>query len=470
MSILTEIDTFLGSTAYRNGLITREQLGEAVELISRTPGQRLGEALVSKGYLTAEQVEAILVIQRRQREILQERTPPTPPMSAPAEPPTPPAAPRPADASPGPSIPSAASTASIQSTPSVAATPLPAKLEHLADFLAYVRAAGASDLHISSEVRPFLRLHGAIVPLDVPPLSADDAMKLLFEVLSEEQIARLIDQQSLESCLEIPGHGRSRANLYKQRLGWDGTFHVIRDRAPSFEELGLPDCLVRLTEYTQGLVLVTGPGKSGKTTTLAALIDMINRTRADHIITIERPVEYAHAPQQCQVTQREVRKHTNSFAVALRAALREDPDVIMVGELRDHETLSTAISAAETGDLVFSTLHTTSAARTVIRIVDGFPVGQQAQIRMMLSESLRGIISQQLVRRNDGQGQALALEILFVTPPVAAVLRDDKPFQIPSIMQTLRKMGMRRLDDSLLELAQAGVIDTAEARRQQEGV
>jgi twitching motility protein PilT len=345
------------------------------------------------------------------------------------------------------------------------AAPVPSKLEHLCDYLAYARAAGASDLHISAEVRPFLRLHGRIQFLDTPPLQAAETERLLFEVLSTEQKSRLLDKLGLEICLDIPGQGRYRATIVKQRLGWDGVFHIIRSRVPTLEELGLPDCLKRLTEYNQGLVLVTGPGNCGKTTTLAALVDTVNRTRDDHIITVERPIEYVHTPMGCQVTQREVGTHTESFAVALRAALREDPDVIMVGELRDLETLSMAISASETGHLVLGTLHTTSAARTVSRVVDGFPVAQQAQIRMMLSESLRGVISQQLVPRKDERGVALALEILFVTPAVSVALRDNKPFQIPSIIQTSRKMGMRQLDDSLLELASQGVIEVAEASR-----
>ena len=256
-----------------------------------------------------------------------------------------------------------------------------------------------------------------------------------------------------------------RACIFKQRCGWDGNFHIIRDRVPTFEELGLPECLRRLTEYNQGLVLVTGPANSGKTTTLAALIDEVNRTREDHIITVEKPVEYVHSAQLCQVTQRNVGLHTKSFAAALRAALREDPDIIMVGELRDLDTMSIAITASETGHLVFGTLPTTSAVNTVSRVVDGFPVAQQAQIRMMMSESLRGVISQQLLPRKDGTGVALALEILFVTPAVSALIRDSQSHQIYSVIQTSRKIGMCRLDDSLLELVQNEIITGVEAYR-----
>ncbi|MBM3133137.1 MAG: type IV pili twitching motility protein PilT, partial [Chloroflexi bacterium] len=227
----------------------------------------------------------------------------------------------------------------------------------------------------------------------------------------------------------------------------------------------LPEVLKRLTEYQQGLVLVAGPANCGKTTTLAVLLDMINANRSDHIITIERPIEYVHTPKQCHVTQREVGTNTDSFASALRSALRQDPDVLMVGELTDLETLSMAIRASETGHLVFGTLHTTSAARTVNRILDAFPIAQQTQIRIMLSESLRGVISQHLIPRKDGTGVALAMEILLVTSGVAALLRDNKALQIPSIIQTSRKMGMCLMDDSLLDLVKAGVIDGSVASR-----
>ncbi|MBN1866503.1 PilT/PilU family type 4a pilus ATPase [Candidatus Sumerlaeota bacterium] len=345
---------------------------------------------------------------------------------------------------------------------------VPSKLEHLADYLAYARAAGASDLHISAEVKPFLRLHGRIAPLDVPPLRSDQTEALLFEVLSVQQRSVLVSERCLETCIEAPEQGRYRASFVKQRVGWDGTFRVIPDRVPSFEQLGLPDCLRRLTEYQQGLVLVTGSANSGKTTTLAALIDLVNQTRDDHIISIERPIEYVHVSKKCQVTQREAGLHTRSFSTALRAALREDPDIIMVGELSDLETLSMAITASETGHLVFGTLHTTSAARTVSCVLDGFPPAQQAQIRIMLSESLRGVLSQQLVPRKDGRGVALALEIMFVTPAISALIRDNQPFQIPSVLQTSRKMGMCRLDDSLAALLNQGLIGEEEARARAE--
>ncbi len=335
----------------------------------------------------------------------------------------------------------------------------------LFDLLREVRAMGASDLHISAEVRPFIRKAGGIAFLKRPVLSARDTEKMLFSALTNHQKMLLLADKGLEFCLNIEGEGRYRATIIKQRCGWDGIFRVVRLRVPSVEELSLPTSVSRLTEYHQGLVLVTGPGNSGKTTTLAALVDAVNRLRSDHIITLEQPIEYVHEAQQCQVTQREIGPHSESFAAALRGALRQDPDVIMVGELRDTDTLSMAISASETGHLVLGTLPTTSAASTVGRIVDAFPVGQQQQIRMMLSESMRGILSQRLVPRKDRQGVVLALEILFVNSAVSALIRDNKPFQLPSVMQTARKMGMQRMEDALLDLLNQDLIEGADAYR-----
>ncbi len=335
----------------------------------------------------------------------------------------------------------------------------------LFDLLREVRAMGASDLHISAEVRPFVRKSGAITLLDRPVLSARDTEKMLFSALTNRQKLVLLANKGMEFCLNIEGEGRYRATIVKQRCGWDGIFRVVRSRVPTVQELGLPESVCRLTEYHQGLVLVTGPGNSGKTTTLAALVDAVNRSRDDHIITLEQPIEYVHEAQHCQITQREIGPHSESFAAALRGALREDPDVIMVGELRDTDTLSMAISASETGHLVLGTLHTTSAASTVGRVVDAFPVGQQQQIRMMLSESMRGILSQRLVPRKDGQGVVLALEILFVNSAVSALIRDNKPFQLPSVMQTARKMGMQRMEDALLDLLNQDLIEGVAAYR-----
>jgi twitching motility protein PilT len=472
-NLLTEQDTLFGTIAYRNKFITADQLSEAVQAIQEGASGRLGDILLQKGFMIQEQVNVVLEVQGEQRKVLQQQKRPEPRPAPPVPPkPTPtvaaPAA-APPPSAPEPSPPDTAETVVAEAPPAAAAPvapPLrtaPAEFKDLYDYLTYTRAAHASDLHISAAVRPFLRRFGQIQQIDVSPLEPAETERLLFSVLSDRQKAFLVENRSLEFCLDVPGEGRYRATVIKQRHGWDGVFHVIRREPPSFEELGLPECLKRLTEYQQGLALITGAGNSGKTTTLAALLDLINASRSDHIITVENPVEYVHQPKQCQVTQREVGVHTKSYATALRAALREDPDIIMVGELRDLETLSMAITASETGHLVLGTLHTTSAATTISRILDGFPVAQQAQVRMMLSESLRGVVSQELVPRKDGNGVALALEILFITSAVSSLIRDNDPFQIPSIMQTQRRMGMCRMDDSLLELVNKGVIDGAEA-------
>jgi twitching motility protein PilT len=259
------------------------------------------------------------------------------------------------------------------------------------------------------------------------------------------------------------GIGRFRASVVRQRTGCDLVFRIISDRVRSMDELGLPEQLKMLTEFHNGLVLVTGSVGSGKSTTLAALVDQINRSRHDHIITLEDPIEYLIPSGKCHVTQREVHTHTKSFANALRGALREDPDVIMVGEMRDLETISLAITASETGHLVLGTLHTSNAARTLDRLLDVFPTDQRDQIRIMVSESLRGIISQQLVPRADGNGRALAIEILMNTPAIGNVIREGKTFMLPGIIQTGKKLGMKLMDDSIAELFQAGIISVEEA-------
>jgi twitching motility protein PilT len=257
--------------------------------------------------------------------------------------------------------------------------------------------------------------------------------------------------------------GRYRTSVVRHRLGYDLVFRIIQTHVRTMDELGLPPQLKLLTQYQNGLVLVTGSVGSGKSTTLAALVEEVNRTRHEHIITLEDPIEYLFTPRGCQVNQREVHTHTESFGAARRGALREDPDVIMVGEMRDLETISLAITASETGHLVLGTLHTANAARTLDRLLDVFPVDQREQIRIMVSESLRGIISQQLVPRADGSGRALAIEILMNTPAVANVIREAKTFMLPGIIQTGRKLGMQLMDDSLASLYRAGAIAAGEA-------
>lgn len=308
------------------------------------------------------------------------------------------------------------------------------------------------------------RKDGEIVPADPNPLSPEDARNMLFAITpphKQEEFERLHD---CDFAYEISGLARYRCNLFLDRKGMGGVFRVIPANIRTVEDLGLSKEIVDLCKLPRGLVLVTGPTGSGKSTTLAALIDYINRNRSDHIVTIEDPIEFVHTNKKCLINQREVGVHTQGFKVALRAALREDPDIVLVGELRDLETIATAIETAETGHLVFGTLHTTTAASTVDRMIDQFPADQQAQIRVMLSESLRGVITQTLCKRTSG-GRVAAREVLLTTPAVSNLIREGKTFQIPSIIQTSRKLGMRTLNDSLLELVDAKQITPQEALR-----
>jgi twitching motility protein PilT len=322
--------------------------------------------------------------------------------------------------------------------------------------------AKASDIHIPSGARILMRVHGRLEPFDDRQHEPAEIESLLMEILTEEQRRRFSETGDLDLSYEISGGGRFRANICRQHRGVDGSFRVIPDVIPTVDSLGLPPAVAPMTAFHQGLVLVTGPAGQGKTTTIAALVDRINEERAVHVITVEDPIEFVYPIRRAVINQREVGKHTLSFANALRAALREDPDVIVVGEMRDLETISLAVTAAETGHLVFGTLMTTSAAQTVDRILDSFPAGQQAQIRTMLSESLKGIVSQQLVPVAGGKGRVLACEFLICNLAVANMIRERKTFQLNSVMQTSRNIGMQRMDDALFDLAQAGKI-TAES-------
>jgi twitching motility protein PilT len=321
----------------------------------------------------------------------------------------------------------------------------------------------ASDIHVPSGTSVRVRIHGQLKPLGGDSFSPDQVEALLMEVLTEEQRRRFAETNDLDFSYEVQGVGRFRANVCRQHRGVDGSFRVISDRIASPEELGLPPSVPPLARFHQGLVLITGPAGQGKSTTIASLVDMINSERRLHIITVEDPIEFVHPIKQAVVNQREVGKHTMSFANALRAALREDPDVIVVGEMRDLETISLAITAAETGHLVFGSLMTTDAAQTIDRILDSFPPGQQAQIRTMLSESLKGIISQQLVPLADKTGRALACEVLLCSLAVGNMIRERKTFQLGSVMQTGRTAGMQRMDDALFDLFKADRITSSDA-------
>ena len=323
---------------------------------------------------------------------------------------------------------------------------------------------GASDLHLRAGVPPLIRVHGRLQPLP-GHTSTDSLGTLLLEILTESQQQRFEERNDLDFGYEIPGVARFRANFLRQRNGLGAVFRVIPTRISTLEELGLPKAVFQLARLEQGLVLVTGPTGSGKSTTLAAMIDYINQESDKHIVTIEDPLEFIHPSKHCLVTQREVGAHTDSFAAALRSVLREDPDIILIGELRDLETISLAITAAETGHLVFATLHTRTAASTVDRLIDVFPPTQQGQIRTMLAETLKGVIAQQLLVRADGQGRVAAVEILIGTPALSNLIREGKTYQISSIIQTGRREGMQTMDQAILEFLRAKHITPQEAYR-----
>jgi len=321
-----------------------------------------------------------------------------------------------------------------------------------------MKTQGASDLHMAAGSAPYMRINGEMVKLNYRSVSPETCQSLIFEILNETQRAHFEENWDLDLSYALKGVGRFRANIFMQRNGIAACFRLIPEDIKTIKELDLPDQLASLIDVSEGLVLVTGPTGSGKTTTLASLIHTINMEQQAHIITIEDPIEFVHENQRCLINQRELGGHTKSFSAALRAALREDPDIILVGEMRDLETMQLAITAAETGHLVFATLHTNSAVKTVDRIVDVFPEAQQAQIRVMLADSLRGVASQVLLPRTDHNGRVPALEILVNVPAVANLIREGKTHQIPSMMQTGRAHGMSTLETSIHDLIQRGLI------------
>jgi twitching motility protein PilT len=316
----------------------------------------------------------------------------------------------------------------------------------------------ASDLHLTSGSAPYLRIHGEMVKLNYKDLTPEVCQALLFEILSPLQRESFLETWDLDCSYSLKGVGRFRVNVFRQRQGVGAVFRSIPEVIKTIEELGLPSNIANLLDVSEGLILVTGPTGSGKSTTLASLIHSINTSRRAHIITIEDPIEFVHNNKNSLINQREVSSHTKSFHQALRAALREDPDVILVGEMRDLETISLAMTAAETGHLVLATLHTNSATKTVDRIIDAFSEAQQAQIRVMLSESLRGIVAQSLVRRADENGRVAVVEILVNIPAVANLIREGKTFQIHSSMQTGQVHGMITFEAAMNDLVRKGIV------------
>jgi twitching motility protein PilT len=337
-------------------------------------------------------------------------------------------------------------------------------LAHVDEYLEIGQKAGASDVHLAVNAQPIWRVHGTLKPIwpDAPRLTSEETAALAESFVPDVYKKELSSRGDSDFAYSNQ-FARYRTSVVRQRLGIEIVFRVINAHVRTMDELELPENLKLLTRYQNGLILATGSVGTGKSTTLAAMVEQINMERRDHIITLEDPIEYTITSKNCHVSQREVFTHTESFATALRAALREDPDVIMVGEMRDLETISLAITASETGHLVLATLHTSNASRTLDRLLDVFPHDQQEQIRVMVAESLRGVICHQLIPKKDGTGRVLALEILTNTPAVANVIREAKTYMLPGIIQTGKKQGMRLMDDTLIDLYDRGLISEEEA-------
>ncbi len=327
-----------------------------------------------------------------------------------------------------------------------------------------MKERGASDLHMVIGFPPLLRLRGELVPLDEPVLTVESNRKILFEILDKEQQAAIDENRDFDKAYALEGVGRFRCNLFYQRRGIGAVFRIIPAKILTVDQLNMPDVVRSFAHYVRGMVLVTGPTGSGKSTTMAAIIDLINDTHSKHIITIEDPLEFVHPNKKCVFSQREIGSHALSFGKALSVANREDPDIILVGEMRDLETISLALTCAELGILVFGTLHTNSAAKTIDRIINAFPAEEQAQTRTMLADSLKGVIAQQLLKTKDGKGRCAALEILIGSNALASIIREGKINQIESMIQTGTAQGMQTMDQHLQQLIDEDKITIAAAR------
>ncbi len=330
-------------------------------------------------------------------------------------------------------------------------------------FFKLMNDEGASDLHMMAGQQPVLRIRGDMERVKFKELDNETLKQMLYEICPEDRIKIFEETGDMDFGYEIPGLARYRCNFFQQKYGIGAVFREIPSEILTCEQLGLPKVISKLASLPKGLVLVTGPTGSGKSTTLAAILDECNKTRKDHVLTIEDPIEFVHRSQQCVINHREVGTHTKSFTAALRGALREDPDIILVGELRDLETISLAMEASMTGHLVFGTLHTMNAMKTVDRVVEVFPANQQGQVRSTLADALKAVVSQTLFKRSDVKGRIAALEILICTPAVRNLVRESKTYQIPSVMQTGKKYGMQTLDDAIMELLEKKKISAEDA-------
>ena len=437
----------LGRLALHRRLMTRDQLRECLAIQGRSPGVRLGEIMVRRGYLTADQVEELASEQSswEQRDLARRKT-------AEQE-----AWQQPADGL-------AAVTEALHRGEGLTSGRTP---ETLLRLMHEAFELGASDIHLHAGARPWYRRLGEIVTGGTGTSDADDVRDALSALMSEEQLARLEEHGDVDFAWQIPGSIRLRVNAFADTRGLGVSLRLVPVKPPGLEDLGLPRLLARCVSYHQGLVLVTGPSGCGKTSTVAALVRLINEERRQNIITVEDPIEYLHAPIESNVLQRQLGDHVSSFSDALRGALRQDPDVIVVGEMRDLETISLAISAAETGHLVLGTMHTSGAVGTIDRVIGSFPAAQQSAVRSMLSESLRAVVSQRLVMRSDRKARVPLTELVWATPAVANLIREGRTYQLPNVIQLGRKAGMRSFDDSLEELVAAGLVKREEVRRGQ---
>lgn len=422
---MTDRTGLFGQIAIQQGFVTEAQVQECLQVQAQLGGRHhLGALLVNRGYIDETLLRKILDLQK-ERE---------------ASPPAAAAAPAPAE------------------------LPAPGAKSRITAILELAEKRGGSDVHFHPGGPLALRAGGRLLAANQPPLDDAELRPQLLALLDAEARGRLAAEQGIDALVTTPSGLRCRASFYFTHTGLNATFRIIRRAPPTLEELGLPRQVASFVAYSQGMVLVTGLAGSGKTSTLAALVDLIAQERAEHVLSLEDPIEIVHPPKKALVNQRQVGRDTGSFARALRGALREDPDVIVIGELRDPETIALAVTAAETGHLVIGSMNTASSSRAISRLLAAFPPSQQAQVRAMVSESLRGVITQRLLPTVDG-GRVAAVEVLMVTPAIGNLIRDDKIFQVRSQIQTGRQLGMRLLDDSLRELVLAGRVTPDEARR-----